>query len=69
MSSLQSPLTSEEMKRRAAVLVQQTSRNDGHSNGELGGSASLGPIHDHDLRPDTRTAVKKIATTPYSAHF
>ena len=56
MSYLRTPLTSEEMKRRAAVLVQQTSRNNGHSNGELSGSASLGPIYDHDLWPDTRTA-------------
>ena len=69
MSSLRTPLTSEEMKRRAAVLVQQTSRNNGHSNGELSGSASLGPIYDHDLRPDTRTADQENSYNTLHAHF
>src|SRR5690242_2155683 len=56
MSFLRTPLTSEEMKRRAAVLVQQTSHRNGHSNGEIDATTPLGPLHDHDFRPDTRTA-------------
>jgi hypothetical protein len=57
MSSLRTPLTSEEMRRRAAVPDQQTPHINGHANVDIDGSTSLETPHAcDDLRPATRTA-------------
>jgi putative DNA primase/helicase len=57
MSLLRTPLTSEELRRRSAVLAQEASNINGHAVADLEGSASLADALGSDnASPETRTA-------------